>query len=281
MIEDFAAWVRGLPPADGRVYLEKIDGAHRLWVDHPRSRNALGPQMMVQLGELVAGLPPGPVIIQGAGGTFCSGGNLDALKEHLGEPRAGRVFGGYMHRVALALRSRREPVVALVEGVALGGGAELAMAAHAVVAVPSARIGFVQARLGVSPGFGGGRWLCERIGPVATARLLAEAALEPVVEGALVQRVSESPVEAAVALAEKLSRDPNRMAPKHWENPSDGELERATDVQGLDATVRAGILRIARAAAGDRETALKVELEVFDGLWGGPVHRAALERVRR
>jgi enoyl-CoA hydratase/carnithine racemase len=281
MIDDFAAWVRQLPPTDGRVYLEKIPGAHRLWVDHPRSRNALGPQMMVQLGELVAALPPGPVLVQGAGGTFCSGGNLDALREHLGEPRAGRVFGGYMHQVALALRARRDPVVAVVEGVALGGGAELAMAAHAVVAHPSARIGFVQARLGVSPGFGGGRWLCERIGPVATARLLAEAALGPVVEGPLVQRVAESPVEAALEVAEELSRHPDREAPKQWENPTDGELEEATDVQGLDATVRAGILRIVRAAGRPREVALQVELEVFDSLWGGPVHRAALERVRR
>ena len=237
--------------------------------------------MMVQLGELVAALPPGPVIVQGAGGSFCSGGNLDALREHLGEPRAGRVFGGYMHQVALSLRSRRDPVIAVVEGVALGGGAELAMACHGVVAAPSARIGFVQAKLGVSPGFGGGRWLLERIGPRAMARLLSEAALTPVVEGPLVQRVAADPVEAALELAEVFSRDPSLYASKEWENPSERDLEEATDVQGLDTTVRAGILRIAREAGSPRERALQVELEVFDGLWGGPVHRAALERARR
>jgi enoyl-CoA hydratase/carnithine racemase len=252
-VTDFSTLVAGLAPSRGRINIEDFKNEHGwervITVDSPETRNALTPQMMLQLGMAVEGAKGAKnVTVRGANGTFCSGGDLNVLKANLMLRGSGRIFGGFMQQVALSLKNL--PSVAIVEGVALGGGAELALACSRVEMAAGAKIGFIQAKLGVSPGFGGGRWLVERLGPQKAGEILLQAGLLSASEAlflGLVDTAAEEPSPPQV-------HSPPLIAPE----------------------VQAGITRILEAAPLSRAEALAVELEVFTSLWGGPAHAIAL-----
>lgn len=256
---DFEAWVAELPPAPGSVHT--VDGEiAEIILDHPATRNALSPQMMVALGQAVERLVHAPttrvILLRGAGGHFCSGGNLDAVRDSLGQAGRGRIMGAYMQRVGATLFRGPVPVLGVLTGAALGGGAELLTACQEVFAAHDARVGFVQARLGVSTGFGGGSRLVERIGAHRALRVLTEARLinaEDAYGIGLIDTVCADPLAAARA--------------------------RAAALVALAPEVVAGLRRLVREAA--RPEVEDVELSVFDALWGGPAHRAALANKPR
>lgn len=109
------------------------------------------------------------------------------------------------------LESSERPVVAAIGGPALGGGLELALAAHARVAGGAARFGFPDVTIGLAPGAGGTQRLPRLVGGTAALRLLlsgrsigAEAALRL---GLVDEAVEGDPVEAAVALARRLTAE--------------------------------------------------------------------------
>lgn len=250
---DFRAWAGTLAAGDGRVHVEPGPVA-RIRFDHAATRNALDPRMMVALADAAETVRGARVVIlSGEHGTFCSGGNLGAVREHLAVPGAGRSFGAFMQVAVDRLAGSDAIVIAAVEGAALGGGAELVVAADLVIAAPTARIGFVHAKLGVSPGFGGGGRLVARVGPRAALRTLAFGntlgAAEALGVG-LIDEVDADPRARAEALAAELLALP-------------------------EAAVR-GAKRIVAAHPPGRAA----ELEVFAELWGGPAHRRALEPRR-
>ena len=199
--------------------------------------------MMVGLADAVAASRGArALVVHGAGGHFCSGGDLVAVRDWLAFPGMGRVMGGFMHGVLAALEALEVPLVGVLEGAAMGGGAELLAACDVVVAGPTARLGWVQTRLGVAPGFGGGARLARRVGDEAAREIIATA---PVFDAAmaqgrgLVEFVDDAPLACAVAMAR--ARVGERMA------------------------------RVPIAAE-----VLATELATFDALWGGAAHRAAL-----
>ncbi|MDP2313916.1 MAG: enoyl-CoA hydratase/isomerase family protein [Pseudomonadota bacterium] len=252
---DFRALVATLPPADGRVIATAGDiGTIRF--DHAASRNALDPAMMVALADAVDTVRDARVVlVSGAHGTFCSGGNLGAVRTHLAVPGAGHAFGSFMQLALDRLAALDAIVIAVVEGSALGGGAEIVVAADFVVAAPTARIGFVHARLGVSPGFGGGGRLVTRVGPHAALRVLAFA------------RVLTAAEAQAIGLVDEVDADPHARA-----------RALADELLALPAAAVRGAKRVVRA--GSPPAGREEELEVFTALWGGPDHQLALEPKR-
>lgn len=248
---NFRELVSTLPPGPGRVVVTTGDVA-TIRLDHAPSRNALDPGMMVALADGIDAVQHARVVvISGAHGTFCSGGNLGAVRAHLAVPGAGRAFGAFMQGALDRLAALDAMVIAVVEGAALGGGAELVATADVVVAAPDARIGFVHARLGVSPGFGGGGRLVARVGPRAALEILAFARVLSASEArtlGLVDRIDPEPHAHAAALAQELLSLP------------------AAAVRGAKRVVRAATPPIGRFE----------ELEVFAELWGGPDHQQAL-----
>lgn len=246
-----------LPRGEGRVRLEQRGDHAELILDSPAARNAISPGMMVDLGEHVAELERASgrsLIVRGEGDAFCAGGNLAAVREHLLEPGSGAAMCAYM--TALLDRLSRLPrlVVAAVEGAALGGGAELLTAADLVIASDEARVGFVQAALGVSPGWGGGRRLVRRVGPRRAVPILA-----------LAEVMSASEAMAA-GLVDLLA-------------PAGGALERArarvATLDRVDPEALRAALLVGRGAS------VETEARLFGELWGGPAHRDALGRTRK
>jgi enoyl-CoA hydratase len=115
------------------------------------------------------------VVLTGGGDkAFASGGDLKELESLRGE--ADAVAFAARTRAALdTIRCFPVPVVAVLNGDALGGGAELAMACDLRIAMAHARIGFLQAKLNIATAWGGGTDLFNIVGPSRALRLLATA----------------------------------------------------------------------------------------------------------
>jgi enoyl-CoA hydratase len=152
-----------------------------LWVriDRPKSRNALSRRTLAELGatfaEAAANHHVKAAVISGAGEqAFAAGGDLKELVAVRTEEGAGEIFD-LANQAFDRIRRFPVPVVAALNGVALGGGAELAAACDFRIAAAHARIGFIQGRLNISTGFGGGTDLMRLLGPVRGLSLALSA----------------------------------------------------------------------------------------------------------
>jgi len=143
-----------------------------LWVtiDRPHARNALSRETLDEIGRAMrihADADIKAAVITGAGSdAFAAGGDLKELSAVRTEEDVGAFFDE-SSRAVDEVRNFPIPTVAALNGVALGGGAELAMACDFRVAAPTASLGFIQARLNISCGFGGGQDLIRLLGPAA------------------------------------------------------------------------------------------------------------------
>jgi enoyl-CoA hydratase/carnithine racemase len=242
-----------LPRGEGKVALTTWGRAAELVIDNAARRNAMSPGMMVDLAEAIGTLEQwdGAVLVVRGAGTraFCSGGDLDAVAQHLLYPASGEGMARFMTDLLDRLQRLSCVVVAAVEGVAIGGGAEILTAADLVLAGEGASIGFVHASLAVSPGWGGGGRLVRKVGPSRAMRLLAFAERHDAQTAKALGLVDEVvPSGSAIAEAERWRE---RLA-------------------SLPAEALRAAVEIARGASADRELAL------FTALWGGPLHRKAI-----
>jgi ethylmalonyl-CoA/methylmalonyl-CoA decarboxylase len=243
----------------GAVRLTTDGPVARLTLDHPEAKNALSGAMLAQLADAVVALEGWrgeAVIVTGAGGTFCAGADLKQVRGALGDAEAAEKLNTLGSLLTARLRALPAVTVAAVEGWAVGGGAELAVACDLRVLAADARVGFVHGRLGLTPGWGGGGRLTRLLGRQRALRLLLEA----------------RPVGAQRALDLGLA---DRLAPP-------GEAVAAAEAvaagwRGRAPEVIARIKAIVEAAhAGAPDEAAAVEADAFRSLWGGPAHRAAL-----
>jgi enoyl-CoA hydratase len=115
-------------------------------------------------------------IISGAGEkAFVAGADISEIAE-LSEVNA-RKFAESGQEVFQMIESSPKPVIAAINGFALGGGCELAMACHLRIATPNARFGQPEVNLGVIPGYGGTQRLCQLIGKSKALELMLTADL--------------------------------------------------------------------------------------------------------
>src|SRR4051812_6234579 len=143
-------------------------------VNRPRVLNALDEQTLKELAEAVTTLGAVAdlrcVILTGAGDkAFVAGADIAAMSE-LG-PRAAREFAERGHRMSALMEALPVPVIAAINGFALGGGLELALACDFALASTTARLGFPEVGVGVIPGLGGTQRLARRVG-ISRARAL-------------------------------------------------------------------------------------------------------------
>lgn len=166
-----------LPHRRGALELERVSGREAiLWLSNPNARNAMSIAMMHQLKSIVEELeanPPNVLIIRGRNGHFCAGGDLADVKEHLLVEGMGTAMCQWMTTYTNRLRELSTFIIVLLEGAAIGGGAELLTLGDWILAHSRAKMGFVQARLGVTTGWGGGARLIDRVGKVRATQLLA------------------------------------------------------------------------------------------------------------
>jgi len=206
-------------------------------VDRQEALNALNQDVLFELGlafDLAASdSEVHALVITGAGRAFVAGADIAGLRD-LSDSFAGRDTSLGGQDVANTLASLPFPTVAAINGFALGGGLELALAADLRVAAPGARMGLPEVGLGLIPGFGGTQRLPRLIGQSRALDLILTArhvAADEALQLGLVNRVAEDALEAAVALA--------RQAAKNA--PIALGLAKEAVVRGLEVTLQQGL----------------------------------------
>lgn len=149
--------------------LDEHDGVLTVTVNRPRARNALSQQTLGELRHLLSNFAgPRAVLLTGSEGpAFIAGADIREMAAM--SPEEGEAFGALGQEVTRLLEQLPVPVVACVDGYALGGGCEMAMACDFVYATRKAVFGQPEVLLGLIPGFGGCVRLFRRVG-VAKAR---------------------------------------------------------------------------------------------------------------
>jgi enoyl-CoA hydratase len=190
-------------------------------INRPQVLNALDDTTLRELTDAFITLEKDAalrcVILTGAGEkAFVAGADIAAMVG-LG-PGEGRAFAERGHRLCALMEGGRAPVIAAVNGFALGGGLELALACDFAIASGNAKLGLPEVGLGVIPGFGGTQRLARRIGPGRARELIYTGNVigaEEALRLGLVNAVTETGavLPTARALAEKIaSRAPLAVA---------------------------------------------------------------------
>jgi len=155
------------------------DGVLEVFIDRADKRNALSQAVLSDLGarfrEHARATDLLFAVVRGAGERcFAAGGDLHEF-EDLREPSAVRAMNRGSTAALDAIRDFPVPVIAAMNGDAIGGGAELAVACDMRVFARHARIGFVQGQMGISPAWGGGADLLQLVGPATALRMMSRA----------------------------------------------------------------------------------------------------------
>lgn len=141
-------------------------GVYRLTLSRPEVHNALDAALFAELTTAIsrvgADQDARAVVVTGAGRSFCAGADLDELTGLDAETARQLLDRG--QRVLRELEALRCPVIGAVNGAALGGGFELALACDFLLAADTARFGLPESGLGLIPGYGGTQRLPRLIG---------------------------------------------------------------------------------------------------------------------
>jgi enoyl-CoA hydratase len=161
------------------VQCEIRGSAAWLTIDRPQAGNALQGQDVDTLAGQVRGCLRDPavrvLVIRGSGTRFfCTGGDIRELA--FGLPDIGAHIRKW-HELAELIESAEKPVIAAINGHAVGGGLELALACHWRIAVSHARVGVPELKVGLFPSAGGVRRLTRLVGASAALGLVLGAGL--------------------------------------------------------------------------------------------------------
>jgi len=185
-----------------------------LTLSRPDQLNALSSRLLealgARIGEVAADAAVRAVVVTGAGRAFAAGADIAEMQRMT--PLEALALSRLGHDTFAALEALPVPVIAAVNGFALGGGLELALAADWIYAARRARLGQPEVNLALIPGFGGTSRLPRRVGPGWARELVLSG--EPIgAETAerigLANRVFEDEVallEGALATAQSMAR---------------------------------------------------------------------------
>jgi enoyl-CoA hydratase len=195
------------------VRIERRDDRVIATLDRPEVRNAIDADTVDQLHALCAELEEQPriLILTGAGGVFASGADIAELRERTAEDaRRGINSTAFIRVAALPM-----PVIAAVDGYALGGGAELAYAADIRVASHTARFGNPETGLGILAAAGASWRLKQIVGDARAAELLLTGRVIDADEALAIGLVSslhdtEALLDAAHAIADRIAANDAR-----------------------------------------------------------------------
>jgi (methylthio)acryloyl-CoA hydratase len=152
-------------------------------LNRPAKRNALNDGLILAIGDCFAGIPDhiGAVVIHGIGDHFSSGLDLSELTEH--DATGGLIHSQMWHRVFDRIQYSRVPVIAALRGAVIGGGLELACAAHIRVADATAYFALPEGQRGIFVGGGGSVRLPRLIGVARMTDMMLTGRVYSATEG--------------------------------------------------------------------------------------------------
>lgn len=252
------------------VHVERRDAVLLLTLDRPGRLNAVGSDTAAQLQAALDVADADPtiraIVVTGAGRAFSAGADiteLDTLESPADFARFVRSLTDALDRLAASPL----PSIAAVNGLALGGGFEVALACDLRIASPSARLGVPEVKLGVLPAAAGTQRLARQL-PAAVAKWLIMTG-EPfgaaqALQYGLLNDISDDPLAEALALAGRLAAGPPQAI---------AAAKRLVDV-GVTMPLAAGIVFERETVAGlfateDRVEGIAAFLEKRDATFRG------------
>ena len=156
------------------VRVEREDGVAVLTIDRQEKLNALDRQVVEEIGQALLELEaerPRAIVVTGAGErAFIAGADIRAMS--VMDPIEAKQFSEIGHAAMALLDRSPVPTIAAVNGFALGGGCEVAIACDIRIAAENASFGFPEVGLGILPGMGGTQRLPRLIGPALAKELI-------------------------------------------------------------------------------------------------------------
>ncbi len=246
------------------LLFEVKDGVAVVTINRPDKLNALNDQVMAELADAAERIATDPAIqgaiLTGAGPkSFVAGADISDLAKQGpfdGKARAMRGQG-----VLRRLETCGKPVIAAVNGFALGGGCELAMACHIRIASENAKFGQPEVKLGIAPGYGGTQRLPRLVGKGVAMQLILTAEMIDAAEAYRIGLVNKVvPANELMAETEKMLRGILSMGPLAV------RLSMEAIDHGLEMTLDEGLLLEANhfgllAATQDTKEGLSAFLE--------------------
>ena len=193
------------------VTLAANDGIATLTVNRPDKLNALNAATIADLGAAIEEVRSRAdirgLILTGAGRAFVAGADISELAAET--PVSARELALEGQRIFGRFESSPKPVIAAVNGFALGGGCELALACHIRIASEQAKFGQPEVKLGICPGYGGTQRLARLVGKGRALQLLMTGETIDAAEAyriGLVNRVvaADSLIETATAMLRQI-----------------------------------------------------------------------------
>jgi enoyl-CoA hydratase len=241
-------------------------------LDRPKVLNALNSETLSELdsafAELAADSAIRVVLLHGTGGrAFAAGADIRELAALSGEE--GRTFASRGQAIFRRIETLGKPVIACIQGFALGGGCELALACTLRLAASDARLGQPEVKLGVIPGYGGSQRLPRLVGRGAGLKLLLSGAIIDAQEALRIGLVDEVvPAADLMARAEALALEIAANAPLAL-----SEVLKVVD-EGLDMPLGSALEREAERFGRLCDTADKTEgtkafLDKRSAVWKG------------
>lgn len=221
-------------------------------LDRPEKKNPLTFESYAELRDYFRALRDAEdvegVVIQGAGGNFCSGGDVFEIIEPLTkrDMKGLLTFTRMTGDLVLAIRNCRQPVIAAVDGVCAGAGAMIALASDMRLGTPDARTAFLFTRVGLAGCDMGACALLPRvIGQGRASELLFSGRAMTAEEGerwGFFNRLAakDAVAEEALALATRLAEGPNfahmmtkTMLNREWDMSLEGAIEAEAQAQAI------------------------------------------------
>lgn len=176
-------------------------------LDRPEKKNAIDLATIDELHALCARLEQAPqtLILAGSGGVFAAGADIAELRER----RAADAHAGINEQAFSRVHALPMPVIAAIDGFALGGGFELALAADIRIAGPDAVFGSPEPGLGIIAAAGATWRIAQLAGHAAAAELLLTGRSIDAAEAlrlGLVSRIEDDALAAAIDRAERIAR---------------------------------------------------------------------------
>lgn len=196
------------------LHIAKTDNIVTLTIDRPEALNALNTAVITELEQAVTELEQdgslGAVIITGAGRSFVAGADIGEQRPL--DLEGGRRWGQRGSALLRRIEKLPVPTIAAVNGFALGGGCELAMACDIILASEKAKFGQPEVGLGITPGFSGTQRLSRRVGAARAKELIFSGRMIKAEEACAIGLVSEvfapeALMEGALAMARSFTKN--------------------------------------------------------------------------
>ncbi len=161
----------GQPFSFNFVDLDIKDNFAYITINRPEAMNALNETVVAQLDERFTEAEKNPgvtaIVFQGAGKAFVAGADIKYFIQKIKSDRIADIiaFTRKGHELLLRIENSAKSTIAVLDGLSMGGGSELALACQAIVATPAGSLGFPETGIGIFPGMGGMLRAARMVGP--------------------------------------------------------------------------------------------------------------------